>query len=149
MSAESKKRQRRRHQNPRSNHSPQGSPQARASLSQAHLTQEIQVLKGSFSRLAVAHENNTRVFVDALQMADAQIHVMQRALNDTVRGGCDNSYRTDAGGIDFHRYMTEYWACIGFAEFVAQLKAASAQRETLILTPQEAAQENTVVFGGA
>lgn len=134
MSAESKKRQRRRNQPP--------------ALNLKQLTQELLVLEGKVSRLINAHETNTKVFVDALHMSDAQIHVMQRALNDSVMGET-RLYKTESGGIDFYLYMCEYWGCIGFSEFVAQMKARFTPQKKLVLTSQEAEQDNTVVFGGA
>lgn len=80
-------------------------------------------------------------------MIDAQVHVMQRALNDFLLG---RAYISEDGNIDFTKYMAEYWACIGFGEFLAQLKAFASRREQerLIVTPQEAVEDNVVIFGG-
>jgi len=77
-------------------------------------------------------------------MVDAQIHVLQRALNDYAQGTA--IHVTGSREIDFSTYMKEYWACIGFSEFVARLKDFAPERN-LIVTPDQV-EDTVVIFGG-
>lgn len=106
---------------------------------------ELNALRAGYSRLAQALELNTRLFTDAFQMADAQIHVMQRALNDQI---LNKALVKEDGGIDFPTYLMEYWTCLGFAEFVEQLKQFAQKRE-LSEGTRAPSEEGVHIFGGA
>ncbi len=106
------------------------------------ILKEIEALHAFQAQLAQVTGTNTKVFSDAFTMVDAQLHVMQRVLNDiyleTVAQEQGRVYRSDAG-IDFSCYMGEYAAMIGLSAFLAQLK------ETI---PAEEVPDNVIVFGG-
>lgn len=140
MSVESRKKQRRARNR---KHPSQSRSPSRRELGAAQLLREIQVLRGSYAGLAQAVETNTQVFTEAFQLVDAQTHVMQRAFNDHIHG---RVYTKENGSVDFYRYTSEYWACIGFSEFVAQLKAFS--QELPSRSSLEVSEEDTIIFGG-
>lgn len=104
---------------------------------------EIEAVKASQINLVKGFEQNTNVFSDAFQMTDAQIHVMQRVLNDFLLG---RVYMKD-GNIDFAEYMVEYWAVQSFAQFIARLKFMS-EEESAFLAANLTVPSDVVIFGG-
>lgn len=98
----------------------------------------LEALSRSHHQLAVACGQNTRAFVDAHTAAEANIHVLQRVLNDVLF----DQVALSNGVIDFQKYMVDYLSVVGFTAFVKWAKENSTDEE---VAPVD---DNVVVFGG-
>lgn len=106
------------------------------------LTNEIQLIRNTYSQLAKVVEVNTRSFAESFHMVDAHINVMRRALNDVVLGKC---LKAETGDIDFTQYLIDYWCHVGFSNFVHGLRK-EAESKAPVTKP--VVNEDVTVFGG-
>ncbi len=108
------------------------------------LVQRVAALETNFGNLFKAVEHNTKVFFDAIQAHDVMSQVLQRVLHDMRRGSVAHG---TSDGIDFQSYIAEFYAVMGFAQFLGAYK--KMQERAVTDRPEEDENTNVVVFGGS
>lgn len=111
----------------------------------------LATLEARLARLEKAHDQNHEVYADSFNVTEALIQVWQRAFNDFMNGSLRMvEFRPDGDGptrylVDFHSYLSEYYACMVFGEFAASLKALIPVYDAVVLTTPE--EDAPLVFG--
>jgi len=109
----------------------------------------VTLLENNFSALNRAFEINSNVFVEAFDKTDAWVYVLQRVLNDVVKGKVEVTYIDDVPdgenavdylAVNYEWYFRQYWGCYGFVAFVVGLLKGLKEKH-----PEE---NGMVVFGG-
>lgn len=113
------------------------------------LQQGFIALGEAHNGLAKAVSQNAQAFGDAFTMVDMQIHILQRVMDDLVKGeavckheGKANGTEPPISGVDWIHYQRYYWRCIELEYFFKWLNSLPMPAEAVSV------EDEAVVFGG-
>lgn len=132
-----------------SQRSADGKPQKGPNIHEA-----FAALSGRQEGIERLFDRNTAAFMESFNLLEAQVAVIQRAMNDLLHGrvrvyddafnSCEDG--TVYRGIDFRSYLIEYYICQSFAAFAHALRMSSPIEAKLY--EASSVEDEVIEFGG-
>jgi hypothetical protein len=115
------------------------------------LAEQVHELTNGHNNMARAVSQNAQAFGDAFAMVDMHLHVIQKVMDDFIKGELDKVEANGDGrpaGVNWVAYKKFYWQCQEFEQFCGWLGKFLEDKPEEPEKVPDAEDDADVVFGG-